>query len=78
MQGLTDKLVKFHVSKSELVWLRIYDESDTMIREILEAELRNTGVYRKRIRMERPPPKAYTFKLIRGENDVHTKCSAAD
>jgi hypothetical protein len=49
-----------------------------MIREILEAEFRNTGVYRKRIRMERLPPKAYTFKLIRGENDVHTKCSAAD
>jgi hypothetical protein len=49
-----------------------------MIREILEAEFRNTDVYRKRIRIERLSPKAYTFKLIRGKNDVHTKCSAAD
>lgn len=78
IKGSTDKLVKFHVNEPGLVRLGIYDESGMMIRQILDTEFRNTGVYRKRIRMKRLPPKAYTFKLIRGENDVHTKYSTAD
>lgn len=78
IEGSDDKLVKFHVKDPGLVRLGIYDESDILIREIVHAEFRNTGVYKKRIRMKRLPPKAYTFKLIRGFDEIHTKSTEAD